>query len=145
MTTIFESRMFKPVSGGYIFQVPPPTILHSTAAYVVDEAQRAQILAIVRPRFWAYIATWAGVAAALLAGLVIGRFGASGMDYFFVCVGTFFVLHIAVTCLGFHLNQRRLEPVLTGLPRSNERLFPESNPKSKSSSTDSDNGRSAPV
>jgi len=126
MTTIIDSRMFKSVSGGYIFQVPPPTIFHSTAAYVVNEAQKAQILAIVGSRVWAISATWAGIAAALLAGLAIARFGASGIASVVVGAGAFLVLHIAVTCLGFQLKQRRLEPVLAGLPRSNERLFPES-------------------
>jgi hypothetical protein len=145
MTTIFESRMFKSVSGGYIFQLEPPTIFHSTAAYVVNEAQKAQILAIVGSRVWAIMPAWASIAAALLAGLVVGYFGGSVIDYVFVGAGAFFVMLIAVTCLGFYLKQRRLEPVLAGLPRSNERLFPKSNPKSKSSSTDSDNSRSPPV
>jgi hypothetical protein len=126
MTSIIESRMFKSVPGGYIFQVPPPTVFHSTAAYVVNEAQKAQILDIMRARVWAITATWAGIVAALLVGLVIGHFGASGIDIVIVPAGAFFVLYIAITCLGFHLTQRRLEPVLASLPRSNERLFPAS-------------------
>ena len=132
MITVFESRMFKSVSGGYIFQLEPPTIFHSTAAYVVNEAQKAQILAIVKPRFWAIMPLWASIAAALLAGLVVGHFGGSVIDYVFIGAGAFFVMLIPVTYLRFHLMRRRLEPVLAGLPRSNERLFPKSDPKSKS-------------
>src|SRR5215469_10346170 len=47
MLDILEARMFKPVPDGYIFQ-PPPTIFTRTNAYHVNEAQKAEILTIMR-------------------------------------------------------------------------------------------------
>jgi len=130
MTTLFESRMFKSVPSGYIFQARPPTIFHSAPAYVVNEGQKAQILAIVRAgsRLWTIIALLACIAVAVPVLLVMGQFGVPGIVRFGAGIFIVSAVIIAVNSLHFYLRQRRLEPVLAGLPRSNERLFPQSDP-----------------
>jgi hypothetical protein len=47
-TRFIEMRMFKEVPGGFIFQLPPPTIFTATEAVLVTASQREEILAITR-------------------------------------------------------------------------------------------------
>src|SRR5262245_19982422 len=47
-TQFTEMRMFKQVPGGFIFQLPRPTIFTPTEAVLVTASQREEILSITR-------------------------------------------------------------------------------------------------
>jgi GAF domain-containing protein len=74
-TSFVETRMFKEVPGGYIFQLPPPSIFTPTDAVLVTASQREQILAITRKgsAIARRIFLWGAVAAAMLVGRATGH------------------------------------------------------------------------
>ena len=45
-----ESARFKRVAGGHIFQAPNPWIFGRSSHYLVNDTQKAQLLAIITPR-----------------------------------------------------------------------------------------------
>ena len=45
-----QSVLFKQVPGGYVFQQPNPWVFGRSSGYLVNEAQKAALLAIVTPR-----------------------------------------------------------------------------------------------
>ena len=128
MLHLLESRMFKAVPGGYIFQPPPPTNFITTEAYLVDESKKAEILAITRAGDAAAgrAVTFGSLALAAAAGVAM-RFVeiAPVAAVIIVAFCLFLVAQILGTCFVLYWKLRRLEPVLAGLPRSDERLFPQ--------------------
>jgi hypothetical protein len=126
MFELFERQMFKPTTGGYIFQPPPPTRFHHTQSYVVDEAQKEEIQAITRRgrTFWMRTVTLTAMALAVAAGVLIDKRGGPFWLAIFVGVCFWLIAQVLGMALALHLKLRQLEPVLAGLPRSDERLFP---------------------
>jgi hypothetical protein len=127
MTDILEARMFKPAPGGYIFQAQPPTQFHRTQAYLVNESRKAEILAILRAGRWLgmRIVAVAALALAVAAGVLVDALGAPLLAGIFLGVCVFLFAAIAGYMLVLHFQQRQLQPLLAGLQRSDERLFPE--------------------
>jgi hypothetical protein len=124
-SAILEARSFKAVPEGYIFQPPPPTIFEHTDAYVVTEAQKAQILAITRspPPWWrvarkTILALSAGIGVCLC---VVA--GAPVLAGSFLALEIWFLLFIVISVLSLKLELRKLQPLLAGLPPSGERLW----------------------
>jgi hypothetical protein len=130
MIDVLEAKMFKAVPGGYVFQPPPPTIFHDNAAYVVNESQKLQIMAMATDQAltWRRGVTFIALALGVAAGIARGVIGQAPL---MPSVGLGFCLwaiaQIGGTALGFHIKLRQLGPFLAELPRSEERLFPEAN------------------
>jgi len=119
--------MFKAVPGGYLFQPPPPTAFHETA-YLVNESQKADILAIYStPRWrcagWFVMAT--AVPLAIATGLLLYRVGdAPGLVNALAAVVVWLMWQVLGFSLLWYLKLREVRPVLANLPQSDERLFP---------------------
>jgi hypothetical protein len=45
-----ESRRFKPVPGGFVFQAPNPWVFGASRHYLLNAAQKSEILARMTPR-----------------------------------------------------------------------------------------------
>jgi hypothetical protein len=126
-TQFIETRMFKEVPGGYIFQYPPPSIFTPTDAVLVTVGQRAEILTITRKGSPAArrIGLWGAVAAGILIGRAAGNIPdmpAFGSVFIGFCVG--FLTLILATQLVMWRKLVILRPLLEKLPRSAELLFP---------------------
>jgi hypothetical protein len=127
MTSVLEARMFRQVEGGYIFQSPPATIFHRTHAYRVNEAQKADILAAIQSGTGSRmrLVTWSALALGVASGVAIDLTTDAPLWASFVLgFVAFFLAQVLGTSLTFHVTSRRLRPILTGLPRSDEQLFP---------------------
>ncbi len=123
--------MFKKVPGGYVFQARSPWLLGATPRYLVTEAQKAELIEILTPvrpyqrravlvivpTLWLLLLVVAGnnssMGAYILAGPMIG-------------IALWSVLMVATLVLALHIEnrpmQRRLQPVLARLPRTDERI-----------------------
>jgi hypothetical protein len=115
-----EAMLFKPGAGGFIYRAPNPWIFGRTDHYVVDETQKAALLAIMvarRPLLRLFVI----VAVALLWGVAMGTVGwaFSGHDNpTFGDVVVMIVLTFAALFLALHLalrhKLRRMRPILAG-------------------------------
>jgi hypothetical protein len=126
-TRFIEKRMFKEVPGGFIFQLPPPTIFTPTEAVLVTESQREQILAITRKgsAIAGRVFLLGAVAVGILAGRATGHIEdmpALASVFFGFCAG---FVTLILASIVFTLRKRAiLRPLLETLPRSAELLFP---------------------
>ena len=122
-----ERRMFKAVAGGYVFQPPSSTYFRNADAYLVNEFQKADILAIYRAvsAKWRPVVVRAALVLAVATDALLQNAEFEHRILLAVCV--FIIAQIVglkiVSCLRF----RRLRRVLDSLPRSDERLFPRLN------------------
>jgi hypothetical protein len=125
-----EAALFKQVGGGWVFQAPNPWVFGRTSRYLVNEAQKAELLAIVTPRrpilriaaITAGILVWA-VAASTIVWAVSSHDEPTVTDalaiFALVVVPIFLALVFAL-----QRNLRRMQRVLTGAPRTEERITP---------------------
>jgi len=122
-----ERQMFKAIPGGYIFQPPPPTRFHRTQAYVVNEAQKEEIEVINRRGriFWLRTVTLTAIALALATRVLIDTHGRPLWLAAYIGACVWLIAQILGIVLVLDLKLRQLEPVLAGLPHSDEWLFPE--------------------
>ena len=126
-TRFIEMRMFKEVPGGFIFQLPPPTIFTPTDAVLVTARQREEILAITRKGspMARRVFLWGAVAVGILVGRATGHIEdmpALASVFFGSCAG---FLTLILATIVFTLRKRViLRPLLEPLPRSAELLFP---------------------
>ena len=121
-----KSVLFKQVPGGYVFRAPNPKVFGSADHYLVNEAQRDEIVAIITPRRpMLLLAVWIGgfllVSAAAFVSLLL-----FAPDYpITVAVGVVAAMLLAAI-LALHLSAsrklRRLQPVLTGAARTDQRI-----------------------
>ena len=75
-----EEAAFKAVSGGYVAQLPGPNLLGRSRSYLVNEAQKAEIVAVLRRQRLMMIGLMLALAAIGGAcGLLLGR--AHGQGY----------------------------------------------------------------
>ncbi len=74
-TRFIETRMFKEIPGGFIFQLPPPTVFTPTEAVLVTPSQREEILAITRKgaSIAARVFFWGAVATGFLVSRAAGH------------------------------------------------------------------------
>ena len=121
---VLEALTFKAVPEGYIFQPAPSTIFQTTDAYVVTEAQRAQILAITRsPPPWWRVAMKAILTISAGIGICLCVIGAPLWEGALAAAWAWFLLHMASAAAASRSELRKLQPLLAGLPRSEERLW----------------------
>jgi len=126
-TAFIEARMFKEIPGGYVFQLPPPTIFTPTEAVVVTSAQREEILAITRKgsAMAGRLFFWGALAAGVLVGRATGHIEdmpAAVSVLLGFCAG--FITMIFGASAWAYRKLAVLRPVLARLPRSPELLFP---------------------
>ena len=117
---------FKQVPGGYVFRAPNPKVFGRSDHYLVDEAQRDQIVAIMTPRRpGLLLAAWVGgYFLAVAAGVVWLSVFAPGFPVTVLLVLIAAMLLAAI--LGLHLaasrNLRRLQPILAGARPTDQRI-----------------------
>jgi hypothetical protein len=116
---------FKAVPEGYIFQPSPRTIFEQSDAYLVTEAQKAQILAITRsPPSWWRVARKAILALSAGTGVCLWAIGGAPAPVAgLVAAEIWFLLGIVTGILSRKSELRELQPLLAGLPRSAERVW----------------------
>jgi tetratricopeptide (TPR) repeat protein len=118
--------LFKQVAGGYVFRAPNPKVFGSSDHYLVDAAQRDQIVAIITPgRPVLLFAVWIGgffvaLGAAVVALLVV----TPHYPVTVLVVLTVAMLLVAVLALHLSANRklRRLQPILAGVPQTDQRI-----------------------
>ena len=123
-----KSVMFKPVAGGWVYRAPNPWVFGDAPHYLVNDAQKAQIEAIVIPRRPVLFG------AMLVAGIVAWVFALVGIvwvvsrhddpsttDVIAIAVLVAISLVAALPFAGW-IQRRRLQPILAGLPLTQERI-----------------------
>jgi hypothetical protein len=122
-----KSAMFRATPGGWVFRSPNPWVFGDTPHYLVNDAQKAQIEAIVTPK-----------------PVVVGVLVAGGIIVWTVLVVTFLwaitghqeptptdivlmvvlilVPALCILPIAGLIQRRRLAPVLEGVPLTNERI-----------------------
>lgn len=124
-----EAVLFKRVAGGYIFQQPSPWLLGRSSRYIVDEAQKAAILAIIMPRrpvmritvITAIILLWAAVVATAVWAFGSGHDSPTAGD-FVAIFGLIVVPIVGALILALQRNLRRMQPILAGAPRTDDKI-----------------------
>jgi hypothetical protein len=117
---------FKQVPGGYVFRAPNRKVFGRSDHYLVDEAQRDKIVAIMTPRRpGLLLAAWVGgYFLAVAVGVVWLAVFAPGFPVTVLLVLIAAMLLAAI--LGLHLaakrNLRRLQPILAGAPPTDQRI-----------------------
>jgi tryptophan-rich sensory protein len=122
-----QSVLFKQVPGGYVFQQPNPWVFGRSSRYLVSEAQKAALLAIITPRrpilkavvILAGILLW--VAAVAIAMAFFGHDEPTVSDVAATIVlsaGPMF----AALVVALQRNLRRMRAVIAGAPRTEERI-----------------------
>jgi hypothetical protein len=123
------STLFKPVPDGYVFRAPSPFVFGPARHYLVNEAQKATITAILMPprpmlrsvalvvplTLWLVVFTQ-----------VIVRFGFDLVHLtnrdIVVMSGLFIIPFVTILQIFHWWNQRPLRPVLADLPRTIRRI-----------------------
>jgi hypothetical protein len=123
-----EAILFKPVPGGYLYQSANPWVFGPTGRYVVNEAQKAELLAIIMPRrprlrivlvtlfFLVIIAAATG-----LMWAITGHDEPTTMDILALLGLSLGGVYLALV-MAVRRNLRRTRPIIAGLPRSEERI-----------------------
>jgi hypothetical protein len=120
---------FKPVPGGHVYRAPNTWLFGSRAHFLVTEAQKAAILAIVSstvgPVLWITGLTW--IALSALLGTALSLWAYSGGYYGPGLVGISAMISMMLSIypafvLSRQLLLRRLRPILATLPPTSERI-----------------------
>jgi hypothetical protein len=124
MTDIREATMFKAVPGGYVFRAPNPWVFGRYRFFLANEAQKSELLSVVKTRsaavFWIALIVLIGGSTALLAygsGHDDPTLGDAILVLALVPVWIYAAILIAIRPMAL-----RLEPMLAGLPRTEERI-----------------------
>jgi hypothetical protein len=123
-----ESVLFKRVPGGYVYQAGNPWVFGPATRYVVNEAQKAELLAIITPpRPWLRIAVVILVLIAIAVGTPTLMWAVSGHDEptnidVLVLIGLILVQMYLALVFAVRRNLRRTQPITAGLPRTEERI-----------------------
>ena len=125
----FSAALFKPVQGGWVYRSPNPWIFGDTPHYLLNDAQKAQIGAIVLPRRPALLGTlliiaifaWVMVVATIVWAFGSGQDNPTAKDALTMAVLIVFPLFAAVPLFAW-IQRRRIQPILAGAPLTNERF-----------------------
>jgi hypothetical protein len=126
-----KSVLFKPASGGgWIFRAPSPWLFGDVPHYVVNDAQKAQIEAILEPRLKpALLATvlilaifaWVFAVAGLVWALGSGQDNLTASEMIAMVVLILAPIAAGLPLAGW-IQRRRLQPVLKNLPLTTEHI-----------------------
>ena len=119
-----EALMFKKVPDGYVFRAPNPWVFGRARFYLVNEAQKAQLLAIVTARsqavFWVALVALIGASTAALA-YGTGHDNPTVRDAV-VMLALLPVWIYAAVLVSIGPTARRLQPLLADLPTTDQRI-----------------------
>ena len=123
-----KSALFKAVPGGWVFRSPNPWVFGDTPHYLVDDAQKAKIEAVLVPRRPAIVGAvlvggilaWA-IAVATFMWAFAGHEDPTPGDIGLMIVLIVFPLLALLPVAGF-VQRRRLRPVLASASLTNERI-----------------------
>ena len=119
--------LFRPTSDGWVFRSPNPWVFGDTPHYLVNDAQKAQIEAIIAPRPRVVVAV---LVAGLVAWILLlatfmwtfsGHEDPTPGDFGVMVFLTFLALFAVLPVAGL-IQRRRLTPVLAGAPLTTERI-----------------------
>jgi len=124
-----ESALFKRVAGGHIFQAPNPWIFGQSSHYLVNDSQKAQLLAIITPRrpmlrvavITAGILLWTVAVAALVWAFSADQDLPTGPEMIAMALLTLVPMFLALV-FALQRNLRRMQPVLAGAARTEQRI-----------------------
>jgi tryptophan-rich sensory protein len=122
-----QSMLFKQVPGGYVFQQPNPWVFGRSSRYLVSEAQKAALLAIITPRrpILTAVVILAGtllwVAAVAIAIAFFGHDGPTVSDVAATIVLSAVPMFVALV-VALQRNLRRMRAVIADAPRTEERI-----------------------
>jgi hypothetical protein len=119
-----EALMFKKVPEGYVFRAPNRWVFGHARFYLVNEAERKKLLAIVTARsqwvFWIVLTVLIGVST---AGLAYGSGDANPTARDFVIMLVLLPAWLyAALLMSTRPTVRRLQPLLAGLPPTDRRI-----------------------
>jgi hypothetical protein len=119
-----ETTMFMKVADGYLFRAPNPWVFGHARFYLVTEAQKAQLLAIVTARsqavFWvAFVGLILATTAAL--AYVSGHLDPTIWDIVVLAASVPVWLYVALL-IAIRPTARRLQPLLDRLPTTDRRI-----------------------
>jgi hypothetical protein len=123
-----RSVLFKAVPGGWVFRSPNPWVFGDTPHYLVDDAQKAEIEAIILPRRPRLLA------AAVIVGILGWAMAVATLMWAFsrhedptagdigLMVALIVLPMMALLPIAGFIQRRRLAPVLAGAPLTSERI-----------------------
>jgi hypothetical protein len=123
-----EAVLFKPTAGGYVFQAANPWVFGPMTRYIVSEAQKSELLAIIKPRrpvLWttgiiAGILLWAGLVATLMWA-VSGHDQPTAADFGMMSALILVPIYLAWV-VKLQRNRRRMQPIISTASRTQERI-----------------------
>jgi uncharacterized iron-regulated membrane protein len=126
--TQIAAALFQPAPGGYVYREPYRWPFADAPHYLVNEEQKAQLLAVIVPRrpiLWQIVLWGALCAMVALAGVAVwlhtGHDTPTPLDLFGMIVLTAVQAIVALAIL-FWWKRRRLAPLLASLPRTELRI-----------------------
>jgi hypothetical protein len=124
MADVRETTMFKEVPEGFVFRAPNPWVFGRARFYLANAAQKAELLSIITARSQAIF--WIALIGLIAAGTALMAF-ASGHDDptmgdAFIMLALLPVWLYAALLISIRPMARRLEPVLAGLPRTEQKI-----------------------
>lgn len=122
-----EESAFKPVAGGYVFQMPSWSWpFGRSAGYLVNETQKEAIAACLRRQRGQTLLLMLGL---MLVGVAGGLIIAMGHPQSSLSTGAIVAVFavvlagsFAVALVPYLIAMRAIRPLLTGLPRTDERI-----------------------
>ena len=119
-----EAIMFKKGPDGYVFRAPNPWVLGRKRFYLVNEAEKTKLLAVITARsqavFWVTFVTLISASTAALA-YFSGHNNPTTRD-FVIMLALLPVWLYAAALVSIRPTARRLQPLLAGLPRTEQRI-----------------------
>jgi hypothetical protein len=122
-------HLFKRVPSGWVFRTPNPWVFGDTPHYLVNEAQKAQIGALLTPRRPVVLA--AGIIAAILGWVVAAAFIAQALsgndspttagDFAIITALVLIPVLGALPAIGL-IQRHRLAPILAGAALTDQRI-----------------------
>ena len=124
MADVRETTMFKEVPEGFVFRAPHPWVFGRARFYLADAAQKAELLSIITARSQAIF--WIALIGLIAATTALMAFASDHDDP--TVVDAFIMLALlpvwlyAALLISIRPMARRLEPVLAGLPRTEQKI-----------------------
>ena len=123
-----KSVLFKPVPGGWVYRAPSPWVFGDTPHYIVNDAQKARIEAIVVPKRFALLAV------ILVGGILVWAVAVTTFMWAFsghenptpgdlaTMAALIVVPMLAILPVAGLIQRHRVAPVLASAPLTKERI-----------------------
>jgi hypothetical protein len=128
MTDAREALSFKKVEDGYVFRAPNPWVFGRARYFLVDEAQKAQLLAAMTARSQLMTGVVLGIAFAVTYGASVAAIifvsgpGEPGIGSFMTMVVMAVVCLFAAIVIAVRPAARRVQPLLADLTPTDQRI-----------------------